>query len=141
MNHFFSDCYFNLGNIYYEQSDFAKADLCYKSSLEALEEDRKIQMYRHLDDDYTQPPQQEKSQIVTCGRICNMIAETSKEIATIDVAIKYYLKGIAFEPLFLDNIIDLSNLCYQQDESALGNLLMLLAKILQVEDASPEEQS
>ena len=70
-----------------------------------------------------------------------MIAETSKEIATIDVAIKYYLKGIAFEPLFLDNIIDLSNLCYQQDEAALGNLLMLLAKILQVEDASPEEQS
>ena len=114
LNHFFSDCYFNLGNIYYEQSDFAKADLCYKSSLEALEEDRKIQMYRHLDDDYSAQPQaqQEKSQIVTCGRICNMIAETSKEIATIDVAIKYYLKGIAFEPLFLDNIIDLSNLCY-----------------------------
>jgi tetratricopeptide (TPR) repeat protein len=52
LNHFFSDCYFNLGNIYYEQSDFTKADLCYKSSLEALEEDRKIQMYRHLDDDY-----------------------------------------------------------------------------------------
>ena len=41
-----------------------------------------------------------------------MIAETSKEIATIDIAIKYYLKGIAFEPLFLDNIIDLSTVCY-----------------------------
>lgn len=42
-----------------------------------------------------------------------MIAETSKEISTLDVAIKYYLKGIAFEPQFLDNIIDLSTICYQ----------------------------
>jgi hypothetical protein len=79
--------------------------------LEALEEDRKIQMYRHLDDEYQQPVAQPDKPIVTYGRICNMIAETSKEIATIDVAIKYYLKGIAFEPLFLDNIIDLSNIC------------------------------
>lgn len=61
-----------------------------------------------------------------------MIAETSKEISTIDVAIKYYLKGIAFEPLFLDNIIDLSNICFQQGEKSLGNLLVLLTKILQI---------
>jgi hypothetical protein len=69
-----------------------------------------------------------------------MIAETSKEVSTIDVVIKYYLKGIAFEPLFLDNIIDLSNLCFSQDEKSLGNLLVMLTKILQVEDASHEEQ-
>lgn len=59
-----------------------------------------------------------------------MIAETSKEISTIDLAIKYYLKGIAFEPLFMDNIIDLSSVCYQYNEQSLGNLLMLLTKIL-----------
>ena len=86
-------------------------------------------MYRHLDDEYQQPVCQDKS-IVTYGRICNMIAETSKEIATIDVVIKYYLKGIAFEPMFLDNIIDLSNICLQQNEKSLSKLLVFLAKIL-----------
>jgi hypothetical protein len=67
-------------------------------------------MYRHLDDDY-QPPQQDKT-IVTYGRICNMIAETSKELVGVEIAIKYYLKGIAFEPLFLDNLIDLAAVCF-----------------------------
>ena len=88
-------------------------------------------MYRHLDDEYKEQPiiAQDKT-IVTYGRICNMIAETSKEISTYDVAIKYYLKGIAFEPMFLDNIIDLSNICLQQGEKSLGKLLVFLAKIL-----------
>jgi hypothetical protein len=89
-------------------------------------------MYRHLDDDY-QPPQQDKT-IVTYGRICNMIAETSKELVGVEIAIKYYLKGIAFEPLFLDNLIDLAAVCFQGGEQGLGGLLMLLAKILQEED-------
>jgi len=59
-----------------------------------------------------------------------MIAETSKEVATIDIVIKFYLKGFAFEPLFLDNVIDLAQLCFQENEKSLGNLLLLLAKIL-----------
>jgi len=41
-----------------------------------------------------------------------MIAETSKEVATIDIVIKFYLKGFAFEPLFLDNVIDLAQVCF-----------------------------
>lgn len=96
-------------------------------------------MYRHLDDDYQQHPQLEKT-IVTYGRICNMIAETSKEVATIDIVIKFYLKGFAFEPLFLDNVIDLAQLCFQENEKSLGNLLLLLAKILQCDESSEHSQ-
>jgi len=67
-----------------------------------------------------------------------MIAETSKEVATIDIVIKFYLKGFAFEPLFLDNVIDLAQVCFQLNENSLGNLLLLLAKILQSDEASSD---
>lgn len=43
LNLYYSDCYFNLGNIFFEEKhDFGKAEICYKSALEALDEDRKI---------------------------------------------------------------------------------------------------
>ena len=45
----YSDCYFNLGNIYFEdKNDLIKAEICHKSALESLEENKKIEMYRHL---------------------------------------------------------------------------------------------
>lgn len=51
LNHFYSDCYFNLGNIFFEEKhDYGKAELCYKSALDALDEERKIQMYKHIED-------------------------------------------------------------------------------------------
>jgi hypothetical protein len=51
LNHYYSDCYFNLGNVFFEEKkDYGNAEICYKSALEALEEERKIQMYRHLEE-------------------------------------------------------------------------------------------
>jgi tetratricopeptide (TPR) repeat protein len=43
LNSYYSDCYFNLGNVYFEEKkDYAAAELCYKSALDALEEERQI---------------------------------------------------------------------------------------------------
>ena len=116
-------------------------------------------MYRHLDDDVPQlhahqgtsggtgnlnaPPQPNflmisDKTIVTYGRICNMIAETSKELLSLENAVKFYLKGIAYEPGFLDNFIDFAQLCFSVGEHALGNLLLVLAKTLQ---ATKDNQS
>jgi hypothetical protein len=36
--------------VYFEEKkDYANAEICYKSALDALEEERQIQKYRHLD--------------------------------------------------------------------------------------------
>jgi tetratricopeptide (TPR) repeat protein len=41
LNQYYSDCYFNLGNVYFEEKkDYSNAEICYKSALEALEEER-----------------------------------------------------------------------------------------------------
>lgn len=51
INPLYSDCYFNLGNIYFEDiNDLMKAEICYKSALESLEENKKIEIYRRLED-------------------------------------------------------------------------------------------
>jgi tetratricopeptide (TPR) repeat protein len=51
INPLYSDCYFNLGNIYFEdKNDFQKAEICHKSALESLEENKKIEMYRRLEE-------------------------------------------------------------------------------------------
>jgi hypothetical protein len=39
-----------------------------------------------------------------------MIAETSKRKNDIEGAIKFYLKGMAYEPSYLENFLDLAHL-------------------------------
>jgi len=59
LNQYYSDCFYNLGNVFFEdKKDFDRADLCYKSALESLEEERSNYMYRRIDD---QPIQKEAS--------------------------------------------------------------------------------
>jgi hypothetical protein len=45
-----------------------------------------------------------------------MIAETSKELGSQETAIKFYLKGISAEPLFLDNLVDFAQVCFTRSE-------------------------
>ena len=40
LNQYYSDCFYNLGNVFFEDTkDFEKAELCYKSALESLDEE------------------------------------------------------------------------------------------------------
>ncbi len=56
INPLYSDCYFNLGNIYFEdKNDLTKAEVCHKSALESLEENKKIEMYRRLEEEAGNP--------------------------------------------------------------------------------------
>ena len=51
LNQYYSDCFYNLGNIFFEEKkDYEKAELCYKSALESLEEERSNQMYHRIDE-------------------------------------------------------------------------------------------
>ena len=68
-----------------------------------------------------------------------MVAETSKELDSVDNAIKFYLKGIAYEPVFLDNLIDFAQVCFGQGESSFGNMALLFAKILENDSELTEE--
>ena len=43
---YYSDCYYNLGNIFFEEKkDFGTAELCYQTALESLEESSRIHIY------------------------------------------------------------------------------------------------
>lgn len=110
INPLYSDCYFNLGNIYFEdKNDLIKAELCHKSALESLEENKKIEMYRKLDKGQepstpnqqpglyynTSSDEQSPKSIVTFGRVCNMIGEINKKKNDYEAAIKFYLRGIS----------------------------------------------
>lgn len=98
INALYSDCYFNLGNIYLEdKNDLHRAEICYRSALESLEENKKIDMYRRLEEN----PREENGEgegrgsIITFGRVCNMIGEISKRKNDYEAAIKFYLRGIS----------------------------------------------
>jgi len=60
-----------------------------------------------------------------------MIAETSKRKNDIEGAIKFYLKGMAYEPSYLENFLDLAHLSSQDNEQQLCNLILILVKIIQ----------
>lgn len=68
-------------------------------------------MYLNLNNESQQNTFNEKT-IVSYGRICNMLGETSKELGTSENTIKFYLKGIAYEPNFIENFIDFAQLCF-----------------------------
>lgn len=99
INALYSDCYFNLGNIYLEdKNDLSKADICYKSALESLEENKKIDMYKRLEDNSVTNQNENESKsnsIITFGRVCNMIGEISKRKNDYEASIKFYLRGIS----------------------------------------------
>jgi hypothetical protein len=46
--------------------------------------------------------------IVSYARICNMIGETSKNKQDINEALRYYLRGINYEPSYIENFLDLA---------------------------------
>ena len=60
-----------------------------------------------------------------------MIGETSKIKQDLDEAIKYYLKGIVFEPSYVDNFLDFAQLISGLGEIELSNLFVIFAKAIQ----------
>ena len=149
---YYTDCYYNLGNIFSEdKKDYATAELCYQTALESLEESSRIQIYHHLEENaekneaLLQSPEQSNQQRqttptqtlnqiqshVSYGRICNMIGETNKNKQDFEAAIKYYLKGITYEPGNNENFIDLAKLCSQLGEMELSNIVLIFGKAVQ----------
>ena len=52
LNPYYSDSYFNLANIFFEEKkDFSKAESYYKKALEVLDEANKIQQFANLEDE------------------------------------------------------------------------------------------
>ena len=50
LNNYYSDSYFNLANIYFEEGDFSKAEEEYKNALDALMECNAIQLFNNFED-------------------------------------------------------------------------------------------
>ena len=138
INPLYSDCYFNLGNIYFEdKNDLLKAEICHKSALESLEENKKIEMYRGLEEGQQNNAESEivlqsyqPKSIITFGRVCNMIGEINKKKNDYEAAIKFYLRGISQEPSYIDNYIDLSDICELLNEFQLNKIFYIFAKII-----------
>jgi hypothetical protein len=60
-----------------------------------------------------------------------MISETSKKKQDIEAAIKFYLKGIAFEPCYFENFFDLAKLISSMGEVELSNIIVIFARTVQ----------
>ena len=60
-----------------------------------------------------------------------MIGETSKNKQDFGEAIKYYLKGIVFEPSDIENFLDLAKLMSDLHEVELSNIFVIFAKMIQ----------
>lgn len=60
-----------------------------------------------------------------------MIGETSKNKQDFDEAIKYYLKGIVFEPSYIENFLDLAQLVRNVGEYELSRIFEFCARIIQ----------
>ena len=150
LNQYYSDCYYNLGNVFFEdKQDFQKAELCYKSALESLDEERSNQIYSRIDDlprDNSQlqlsPIQSNDKQVqsaqpttiqntVTYGRICYMIGETCRSNQDNDQAFKYYLKGIESESSFNENFVAFAMLCRDMNEIEVSNVFIIFGKVTQ----------
>lgn len=68
--------------------------------------------------------------MVPYARICNMIGETNKLKQDLGEAIKYYLKGIVFEPSYTENFLDLAQLVSSVGEIELSNIFVIFAKTI-----------
>lgn len=138
----YSDCYFNLGNLYFEGeagegSALDQAELCHRSALESLEESQKILAFYQLTDGggHTDQPNMPENQapesIVTIGRVCNMLGEISKRRNDLEAAVGYFLKGLCAEPLgHLDNYQDLAAICELLHEQELCIIVLTFVKVL-----------
>lgn len=84
------------------------------------------------------PENQAPDSIVTIGRVCNMLGEISKRKNDYEAATQYYLKGLSAEPLgYLDNYVDLADICEILDQHELYTVVMTFAKVLnQVNDGN-----
>ena len=70
--------------------------------------------------------------MITFGRTCNMIGEINKRKNDYEASIKYYLRGISQEPAFIDNYLDLAELCEQINEPQISQIYYIFANILQI---------
>ena len=60
-----------------------------------------------------------------------MIGEINKKKNDYEAAIKYYLRGISQEPSYIDNYIDLSDICGDLlNEYQLSRIFFLFAKVI-----------
>ena len=59
-----------------------------------------------------------------------MIGEINKKKNDYEAAIKYYLRGISQEPSYIDNYIDLSDICELLNEMQLNRIFFLFAKVI-----------
>ena len=57
-----------------------------------------------------------------------MIGETSKNKQDFEAAIKFYLKGISYEPGSNENFVDLALICSQLGETELSNIVLIFGK-------------
>ena len=57
-----------------------------------------------------------------------MISETSKNKQDFEAAIKFYLKGMAFEPSYIENFLDLAKLISNIGEVELSNIIVIFAR-------------
>lgn len=122
----YSDCYFNLGNIYFEGdldkgADITKAELCHRNALQSLEETERIGI-----EEGNNP-----KSIITVSRVCNMLGEISKRKNDYEAAISYYLQGLEKEPLgYIDNYLDLADISEMLNEQEVYTIIMTFAKFM-----------
>lgn len=94
-------------------------------------------MYRRLEEEQQnvieneiQHQQYQPRSIITFGRVCNMIGEINKKKNDYEAAIKFYLRGISQEPSYIDNYIDLADICELLNEFQLNKIFFIFAKII-----------
>lgn len=59
-----------------------------------------------------------------------MIGEISKKKKDMEAAIKFYLRGISQEPTFMENYMDLAELCETLNEGEISTIFYKFSKII-----------
>lgn len=88
---YFSDCYFNLGNLYLDSLEFVAAERLYKKSLFVLFSDQ-------------------RKSLVQPGKIYNQLSELYLEMKRLKTALLLCLRGIYINFLYLENYELICNL-------------------------------
>jgi len=113
LNPKYSDCLFNLGNIYFEfLKNLTKAEECYKSALEYIIEGSA------------------EKHIATVGLIYNLLGEIEKKKRNIYLSAENYLNGIKGTWGFIDNYKDLGEVLRNLNINQLGNIVEYVGAIL-----------